>query len=249
MKPGPHRRWVWLLLLTAPLATSRCATLAAPASEPPSAEAQLQWALALLHRQQFAPARFELERVYGPLADEPAARNALLVGAAVELDPRNPDRWPEAGAALAAQHLRLADTEPWTDPVAATLYLLALELGARPVTAGADGGGSLLTGFGRPATPLPVSDAERARRREWVEDMLASRPQRALPRLPLERHATDPDSLPAAATPDAPLLTARVHELEEHNAAFRERLQQAQDSIAVLNRELDRIRRAVLGTP
>jgi len=63
-------------------------------------------------------------------------RHALLTAAALALDPSNGSRQVELGASLAARYLA---TAPAGDadgrPMAQSFYLIALELGAEPVTA------------------------------------------------------------------------------------------------------------------
>jgi hypothetical protein len=63
-------------------------------------------------------------------AHEDDGQRAVLVLAAMELDPRNPGRRPDTGSDLAGTFLGLPDRDEWIDPVARTLYLLGLELGA-----------------------------------------------------------------------------------------------------------------------
>ena len=61
---------------------------------------------------------------------ESSGQRALLVLAAMEMDPRNPSRRTDVGADLVATFLRLPERDSWVDPVAQTLYLQGLELGA-----------------------------------------------------------------------------------------------------------------------
>ncbi|MGQ0813761.1 MAG: hypothetical protein ACT4O1_04780 [Gemmatimonadota bacterium] len=57
-------------------------------------------------------------------------QRAVLLLATMEMDPRNPGRRPEVGSDLAASYLRLPEQEDWASPMAQTLYLIGLELGA-----------------------------------------------------------------------------------------------------------------------
>ncbi len=54
---------------------------------------------------------------------------ALLALAAIELDPRNPDRDPATARGLAERYLSLSAKPAWTEPAIETLYLLAVDLG------------------------------------------------------------------------------------------------------------------------
>lgn len=60
-------------------------------------------------------------------------REAILVWAAIELDARNAEGSPETAARLAAHYLQLPDAEPAGISLAESIYLLALDRGARPV--------------------------------------------------------------------------------------------------------------------
>jgi hypothetical protein len=61
-------------------------------------------------------------------------RTALLLQALLALDPRNPQRSPKRGAALAARYLE-TDPDDLNAAVARFLYAMALDLGAVPDTA------------------------------------------------------------------------------------------------------------------
>lgn len=62
-----------------------------------------------------------------------AGSEAVLLLASQELNPRNPDRSPQAAAQLAARYLQISSASPTSLRVAESLYLLALDLGANPV--------------------------------------------------------------------------------------------------------------------
>lgn len=64
-------------------------------------------------------------------------RNAMLLLATAELDPRNPDGRAEAAAELAAFQLTRRHEGEWEGALAAQLYTLALDYGATPIEAGA----------------------------------------------------------------------------------------------------------------
>ena len=60
----------------------------------------------------------------------PQGRQAVLLLASANLDPRNPGASPDEGARLAAAFLGMPGADAGERAVAETLYLLALELGA-----------------------------------------------------------------------------------------------------------------------
>lgn len=78
----------------------------------------------------YVAAHRDLAWVAERFAHEDDGQRAILVLAAMELDPRNPARRPDSGSDLAGTFLALPDRDGWIDPVAQTLYLLGLELGA-----------------------------------------------------------------------------------------------------------------------
>jgi hypothetical protein len=86
-----------------------------------------------LERGQHSQAIAELLLVAGRCPATALERRALLTAAAVALDPSNDARQLDLGASLAAKYLA---TPPAPDdaarPMAQSLYLLALELGADP---------------------------------------------------------------------------------------------------------------------
>jgi hypothetical protein len=73
-------------------------------------------------------------------------RRARVLGAAVALDPRNPDRDPDLAAGLAAGYRPTGDDD-WGAGIARTLFVLALDYGANP-------GPELLNDA--PLAPLPA---------------------------------------------------------------------------------------------
>ena len=83
-----------------------------------------------LARGEYARAHTELTWVAQRYGHQDEGQRALLLLSALEMDPRNPSRRNEVGADLAANYLRLPDRDAWIDPLAQTLYLLGLELGA-----------------------------------------------------------------------------------------------------------------------
>lgn len=78
----------------------------------------------------YAAAHEDLAWVAERFANQTDGQRAVVVLAVMELDPRNPARRTDVGTDLAATYLQLPDREAWVDPVARTIYLLGLELGA-----------------------------------------------------------------------------------------------------------------------
>lgn len=97
----------------------------------PDPETRLEAGLAALAEHDMSTAQEHLEWVYRNHPSEPVGLQALLALTAAELDPRNPTRSLWESADLAAQLLHSPDAPTWTRPVGHTLYLVALELGAK----------------------------------------------------------------------------------------------------------------------
>ncbi len=125
-------RYLHLVVATAVLAVivPACATVA-PRTEPPDSEIEFRRALVALRTGDYRAARHGLLRVANGHSDEALGRRALLALAAAELDPRNPDRSSDVAGTFAARFLSTRDTVAWTLPLAETVYLLSLDLGAR----------------------------------------------------------------------------------------------------------------------
>lgn len=97
----------------------------------PDPQQRLELGLAALAEQDLLTAQEHLEWVYRNHPSEPVGMHALLALTAAELDPRNPTRSLWEGADLAGQLLHSPHAPEWTKPVGHTLYLMALELGAK----------------------------------------------------------------------------------------------------------------------
>lgn len=95
------------------------------------AESDLERGLSALAAQDFATARTVLDRVYRLHWQERLGQSALLALTAAEIDPRNNERRLSVASDLAARYLNVPGTMQWTVPVAESLYLLAIELGAQ----------------------------------------------------------------------------------------------------------------------
>lgn len=93
-------------------------------------ESRFERGMQALERGDYPQASQDLGWVATNHADEPIGRQALLAVSALEMDPRNPKRRLALGADLTQAYLLNRGSEEWTLPVARTLHLLALELGA-----------------------------------------------------------------------------------------------------------------------
>ena len=93
-------------------------------------ERRFEQALADLSTGNLARAQEHLHSVATNHARERIGRKALLVLVAAELDPRNPERRLWAAADMSARLLSPTGEPEWAEPIAETLYLLSLELGA-----------------------------------------------------------------------------------------------------------------------
>jgi hypothetical protein len=122
-------KWTPALLVLTVIGTASCAAMQLGGA--PDAQTRLQQGIEALGRNDFAGAQDNLRSVYQDHWSEPEGREALLVLTTAEIDPRNPSRRLWASAELAASMIKLQDGPTWTKPVGETLYLLALELGAK----------------------------------------------------------------------------------------------------------------------
>lgn len=85
-----------------------------------------------LRRGEFGRAAEALAEARRTCGEARLGRQALLLIAALEMDPRNPSGDPDRAAALAGHWLTRPETFPWTRPIAETLYLQALRAGGGP---------------------------------------------------------------------------------------------------------------------
>ena len=136
------------------------------------AEDQFDTGIAALQRGDYAAANRSLNWVIERHGDEPIGKKALLVVAALEVDPRNPQRRLALGSDLAGAYLQ-KNRGDWSQPVAQALYLLALEMGAaeeRISEAEADKrAAERKVETGLPSLPSPTSTIS-ARLRQMTED-------------------------------------------------------------------------------
>jgi hypothetical protein len=94
------------------------------------ADQRLAVGLAAAQRGDYVTANEELGWVVERYGDQEIGQQALLAVAAVEMDPRNPQRRLPLGADLIESYLRLETQPDWVVPVAQTLYLMSMEMGA-----------------------------------------------------------------------------------------------------------------------
>lgn len=105
----------------------------APSPQRPTAEA-----VDALHRGDVNGAAQYVEQAVGGVKDGPGTLPALLLGAIVDLHPRNDTRNPDRAAELAARYVGAAQNE-WQREVGIALFEIALGMGAHPRTAAAGG--------------------------------------------------------------------------------------------------------------
>ncbi|HEX7118474.1 MAG TPA: hypothetical protein VF212_06780 [Longimicrobiales bacterium] len=203
----------------------------------PDPEERLAEGLAALERGDYRGAYEPLNWVYTHYANEAVGQQALLALVAAELDPRNPSRRLGVGSELAGRYLRLPAIARWTKPVAETLYLLALELGAaeervaeaEEEAAAAEERAREARAEAREARAEAEREREEAHqaRAEAAQARAQAAPPRELPRLP------------------GPPVTERMRELEQAGADATARVAQLEQQLAECRQELARIRRAV----
>ena len=181
--PALKRRSLWAVAVTCLLVG--CATLRAPFES--RAEERFEQALAALGRGDYRSAHEGFSWVAQYHSKDELGQQATLILAALELDPRNPGRRIEVGADVAATYLRAGDEAAWTRPVAQTLYLLGLELGAAEERAEkaereAERAVSRLPALPGPSVSARIRNVEQerdrlARRVESLEKQLAEKDQ------------------------------------------------------------------------
>lgn len=218
-------------------AVAGCATLYG--GREPDPEERLAQALNALEREDYRTAFDGLVWVYSHYPTEPVGQQALLALAAAEMDPRNPSRRLGVGSELAASYLGLPATPNWTEPVAETLYLLALELGAAEMRVARAEAEREQAEAGRARARIEARQAQAETRRAEVEAQRAEvEAQRAEAEARQARGAAEaapPRPLPRLPGPP---VTARMRELERE----RDRLA---GRVTELERELERIRRTL----
>ncbi|MEJ2215009.1 MAG: hypothetical protein P8099_00200 [Gemmatimonadota bacterium] len=114
------------LLLVSALAG--CASL--HRASPPDVQARFDDAVIRYGYGDLAGATRELAWVDRQCTGRALGQQAALALAALHLDGRNPGRHVDTAAQLARSFLHSADADDWRRPIATTLYLTALDLGA-----------------------------------------------------------------------------------------------------------------------
>ena len=104
-----------------------------PPPPPPEAEApgKLELAVAALDERNYDAAHARLLEVVDLCGSAPLGQQALLLMAAAELDPRNPDPRRDLAAESTALLWEETHGRGWVHTITESLYLIALRLGAR----------------------------------------------------------------------------------------------------------------------
>jgi len=130
------RAFAPLLVLSSLLAFAACSRMqGSPAPPPPADPDQERFQVALLAAGHGAldEAAAELRHLASRCESGPWGQEALLLLAALELSPGNPEGSPDAAAAILARYYQLSTVPARSLALAETMYLLALDLGADPV--------------------------------------------------------------------------------------------------------------------
>jgi hypothetical protein len=144
--------------------------------------------LAALRAGDYIAAHENLAWVAENKPGETEGRQALLIISAMEMDPRNPMRRLSVGSDLVVSYMNHPDKDRWTDPIAQTMYLLAVELG------GAE-------------DKVAQAEAEKREAERQAEEV-----QNVLPRLP-QASATVPARIKAVSD-ERDRLAKKVDQLE-----------------------------------
>jgi hypothetical protein len=180
-----------------------------PGGENPS-EARFHLAMSAVQRDDYGAATRELRELAGECESGAWGRNAVLALASLELSPRNPDGSPGAAARLAARYLQIRTAPAGSVAVAETLYLLALDLGASPVT------DPLASSGGAEGTEIAFENCDRETEASVIRE-LPSHPGPSTTWATLRAARAQRDALTAAADSLAVLadsLALRTVELE-----------------------------------
>lgn len=168
--PALMRGSIWVVAAAGLLVG--CATLKAPLES--RGEKRFEQGLEALSRGDYRTAQEHLTWVVQNDSDKKHGKQAMLTLAALEMDPRNPARRIGVGADVVATYLSLPEKPAWTQPVAQTLYLLSLELGAAEERAERAEREAERVAARLPALPGPTVTA-RLRTAEQERDRLRSR--------------------------------------------------------------------------
>jgi hypothetical protein len=103
-----------------------------PRTDTPTPEPTLSHGLDALRTGDHASAMGEFALLAALYPGTRTGEQARLLAASIELDPRNPQRRLDVGAAILSDAIAAASDSSDSRPLAETLYLLALDLGAQP---------------------------------------------------------------------------------------------------------------------
>ena len=127
-----HGRILALALLLAGVSWG-CASLSSEPSEGSDVGGRLAEGEAALYDGRYAEAYWIFRELASTCEAGEEGREAILLLATAELDPRNPARFPPGAAYLAARYLQVPSLGVTARAAAESVYLLALDLGAPPV--------------------------------------------------------------------------------------------------------------------
>ncbi len=111
------------------LGTAACASMRA-ALPSPTPQERMDAALAMAEAGDYGSAMVVLDSIYRSHWSRDVGLHALLDLAALTLDPRNPDRSLWRSADYSARLIGLPNAPPHLLPVARSMYLVSVELGA-----------------------------------------------------------------------------------------------------------------------
>lgn len=228
-------RWLVPSLLVAGLAA--CATFRG-GDDPPEVtpRERLIEAAAALDRGDFRTAYADLSWVYTHCPASRVGRDALLLMATAELDPRNEARRPDVAASLAAEYLALPAAPVEVRPAATSIYLVARELGAEPPRVDASALPDSLVRLSDECDPrAPAGLPPTARARGLDDESLPT----------AERPLWLPE-LPVAPVPERiARLEAQRDSVSAQMAALLEQVKQLQARVASQQQEIERIRKTL----
>ena len=141
-----------LLLIGAMLGLGACSALRPAPPIERDAEYRLDRGLAALDAGSYREAFDDLAWVYSHCPDRARGAEALIAMAALELDPRNQAGRPAVATDLLGRVVREPAPAAYVRPVAESMYLMAIALGAPPAPAA-------LTGTGPAVPPSQVAPA------------------------------------------------------------------------------------------
>lgn len=217
-----------------------CATFGTPSGPGDDPGGRLTRGSVALEQGRFGQAYRDFRALARRCESGTEGREAVLLLATLELDPRNPARLAPAGAQLAARYLQTPSLSVTSLRVAESLYLLALDLGAAPVE--------------DPFAPIPIipgltaADTTREATADTAEDRDADRgdavqePWSVAPRFRDCGSAASPQPLRELPLLSGPSLDATLESLVDQREALRARV----DSLSA---ELERVRGLLRSDP